>query len=515
MARGNHEPAGYPEGEALQSFVSRRQRVGQIWKTLFLAATVVGIIALLALLYNVINQSFGYVAYQNQVDPQALILDYYKKQMLDAPRKVTSEDDTELVAGISNRPTAIGFFGYAYYAENAASLKLMSVDGVAPSADTVASAQYELVRPLYIYSSASVLREKPQVAGFIQYYLANANAEVAQVGYFPAPQEALAASQQAWARASGGSAQALPASTAAGGDITVAGSSTVAPLTQRVAEGFAAQGFAGQVKVDITGTGLGFKAFCEGRADLANASRTWTREELLGCRAAGRELVEFRVGTDGLAVVTSAKNSFLQNVTREQLRAIFTTADKWSDVDPSWPAKPILRYIPGTASGTLDFFVANVWPKTLAEAPQADQIAMLTANISAGRLRALAAQKPLTERTNEELVQLLTDEVVKPKIAATWTLIESIFNKAEIETQALLIPNSRLNFRSWVTGAFLASPQSSKPELAGVRTAIFGSLWVTLIAFLFSVPLGVGRRHLPRRIRRQQPVGPGHRDQHQ
>lgn len=128
----------------------------------------------------------------------------------------------------------------------------------------------------------------------------------------------------------------------------------------------------------------------------------------------------------------------------------------------------------------------------LEAAPQADQIAMLKAQISAGRLRALEAQQPLTERSSAELAELLTAEVIKPKIAASWSLVESLFERGRIEAETRLIPNARLDFRSWVTGSFLTSPQSSKPELAGVRTAIFGSLWVTLIAFLFSVPLGVG-----------------------
>ncbi len=52
MAKGTGESGGYPEGNKLQSFVTGRQRTAQIWRTLFLAATVVGIIVLLALLYN-------------------------------------------------------------------------------------------------------------------------------------------------------------------------------------------------------------------------------------------------------------------------------------------------------------------------------------------------------------------------------------------------------------------------------------------------------------------------------
>ena len=77
-----------------------RKRTGQIWHSVFLAATVVGVIALLALLYNVINESFGYVAYQNEVDPSTLTLNYYKDQVLSAKRLATSEDDSELVKGI-------------------------------------------------------------------------------------------------------------------------------------------------------------------------------------------------------------------------------------------------------------------------------------------------------------------------------------------------------------------------------------------------------------------------------
>ena len=82
--------------------------------------------------------------------------------------------------------------------------------------------------------------------------------------------------------------------------------------------------------------------------------------------------------------------------------------------------------------------------------------------------------------------------MIKPKIVATWNLIDSMFDRPAIEAAALEIPNARLEFRSWVTPSFLTSPQSSKPEYAGVRTAILGSLWVVFIAFIFSVPLGVG-----------------------
>jgi ABC-type phosphate transport system substrate-binding protein len=277
----------------------------------------------------------------------------------------------------------------------------------------------------------------------------------AATGFFPAPQTLVDVGIEQLERAAGPSNAAPGAMT---GDILTAGSSTVAPLTQIAGEGFKAAGFGGAVGVDISGTAAGFEAFCSGRADLVNASRAATREEILKCRKAGRPLLEFRVATDGLAVVTSAQNDFLDGVSSEQLQRIFTAADRWSDIDPSYPAEPILHYTPGRESGTLDFFVSTIFPSTLAEAPRADRIAMLEANVSAGRARALAATKPLEQRSDAELIRLLTDEVVKPRIAATWSLVESMFNRAAIEEAALEIPNSRLHFRSWVTADFLTSP---------------------------------------------------------
>ncbi len=124
--------------------------------------------------------------------------------------------------------------------------------------------------------------------------------------------------------------------------------------------------------------------------------------------------------------------------------------------------------------------------------PVDDQLALLKSRLSAGRIRALEAQQPLAGRTADQLAELLTAEVVRPEIAQTWTLVESLFSRAEIAAAVESIPNASLDFRSWVTADFLGSPQSSKPELAGVRTAILGSLWVVLIAALCAVPLGVG-----------------------
>ena len=148
------------------------------------------------------------------------------------------------------------------------------------------------------------------------------------------------------------------------GDIASAGSSTVYPLSERMAERFADEGYAGSITIDSIGTGGGFERFCKtGETDIANASRAIKDEELANCQAIGREPVEFRVGTDGVAVVVSKDNTFLTGVTANELAMIFSTAVQWSDVNPNWPDQPILRFSPGTDSGTFDFFVEVVLGK--------------------------------------------------------------------------------------------------------------------------------------------------------
>ena len=119
----------------------------------FLGSHAVGLLALAALLLNVTNDAFGYVAIQNDIEEEVLIVNHYKEKMLAAPRTLPSEDDQKLADNIASRPTAIGFFGYSFYKDNADSLTLLSVDGVQPDEATVESAEYLLSRPLYLYTT--------------------------------------------------------------------------------------------------------------------------------------------------------------------------------------------------------------------------------------------------------------------------------------------------------------------------------------------------------------------------
>jgi phosphate transport system substrate-binding protein len=148
------------------------------------------------------------------------------------------------------------------------------------------------------------------------------------------------------------------------GNIITAGSSTVFPLSERMAERFKEEGYSGTITIDSIGSGAGFERFTvAGETDIANASRGIKAAEIENAREIGREPIEFRVGTDALAVTVSKENTFLKNVTMDELARIFSSAELWSDVNPSWPNQPILRFIPGTDSGTFDYFSEEVFDK--------------------------------------------------------------------------------------------------------------------------------------------------------
>lgn len=153
------------------------------------------------------------------------------------------------------------------------------------------------------------------------------------------------------------------------GDIVVAGSSTVYPLTEAMAERFVDEGYSGNITIDSIGSGAGFERFCvAGESDISNASRPINEEEIANCQSIGREPLEIRVGTDALAIVVNPANDWVDDLTIEQLAMIFSAdVTNWSEVDPNWPDVPILRFSPGTDSGTFDYFIEAVMAETYGE----------------------------------------------------------------------------------------------------------------------------------------------------
>lgn len=164
------------------------------------------------------------------------------------------------------------------------------------------------------------------------------------------------------------------------GDIIVAGSSTVFPLTERMAERFRDEGYAGNITIDSIGSGAGFERFCvAGETDISNASRAIKASEIESCSSINRAATEFRVGTDALAVVVNPNNDWIgeEGVTLAELALLFSSeTTNWSDVNPAWPAQPVKRFSPGTDSGTFDYFIEAVMDPAF---PDAGEEALLAA----------------------------------------------------------------------------------------------------------------------------------------
>jgi len=159
----------------------------------------------------------------------------------------------------------------------------------------------------------------------------------------------------------------------AGGEVIVTGSSTVQPISIAVGE-LALEQSGGELAavVDGPGTGDGFAAFCEGGADINDASRPINEEEAALCEEAGIEYIELEVAIDGLTVATNPANSAITCLDVPALYALVGPESEgtanWSDntelatevgseYADVFPDLPLDISGPGEESGTYDTFV--------------------------------------------------------------------------------------------------------------------------------------------------------------
>ncbi|WP_207429271.1 PstS family phosphate ABC transporter substrate-binding protein [Pedobacter sp. SYSU D00535] len=109
-----------------------------------------------------------------------------------------SEDDNVLVKGVSSDKNALGYFGLAYYQNNADKLKLIPIDDkddsngkgpILPTIETVSNGTYQpLARPEFIYVNAKSA-DRPAVKSFVEFYLKNAGELAKEVGSVALPAE--------------------------------------------------------------------------------------------------------------------------------------------------------------------------------------------------------------------------------------------------------------------------------------------------------------------------------------
>lgn len=143
------------------------------------------------------------------------------------------------------------------------------------------------------------------------------------------------------------------------GEVSGDGSSTVAPIMEGIVEEYAGDQPKVQVTVGVSGTGGGFEKFIQGETDFSNASRPIKEEEAASLEEAGMDYTEFLLAYDGLSVVVSQENDWVEDLTVEDLKKLWVedgSTKKWSDINPEWPDEEVVFYAPGTDSGTFDYF---------------------------------------------------------------------------------------------------------------------------------------------------------------
>ena len=153
-----------------------------------------------------------------------------------------------------------------------------------------------------------------------------------------------------------------------GDTVKISGSSTVEPISTKVAELFEEVSPDVRVEVDGPGTGDGFKLFCEGETDISNASRPIKETEKSMCNDNGvTSIVELKVGIDGIAVMANVENTAVTCLSFEQLFQLIGPeaegTQTWAEASPGLPDLPLEIFGPGEESGTFDSFVEIVLEK--------------------------------------------------------------------------------------------------------------------------------------------------------
>lgn len=155
--------------------------------------------------------------------------------------------------------------------------------------------------------------------------------------------------------------------TASENKIVIDGSSTVFPISEAIAEA------AGKVEslqdlrvgVALSGTGGGFKKFCNAEIDITGASRPIKEVELERCAKNQVDFIELPIAFDGIAVVVHPENNCVDELSVEQLKKIWEPEAQgnlmsWNQIDPKCLDRKINLYGPGHDSGTFDFFTEAI-----------------------------------------------------------------------------------------------------------------------------------------------------------
>ncbi|WP_186392925.1 MULTISPECIES: substrate-binding domain-containing protein [unclassified Pannonibacter] len=193
--------------------------------------------------------------------------------------------------------------------------------------------------------------------------------------------------------------------------IQIAGSSTVLPYSSIVAEAFGENTDFATPVVESGGSSAGLKKFCEGvgenTVDIANSSRPIREAEIKACADAGvKDIIEVQIGYDGIVFASDINGNSFKFTPADWFKAlaaevvvdgnvVANTAKTWADVNPDFPAQPILAFVPGTKHGTREVFEEKVISHGCKDTGALDAF-----TAAAGGDKAAGAKKCLALRTD-------------------------------------------------------------------------------------------------------------------
>jgi phosphate transport system permease protein len=136
---------------------------------------------------------------------------------------------------------------------------------------------------------------------------------------------------------------------------------------------------------------------------------------------------------------------------------------------------------------------ALVLPRPMDQLSDAELITVIEDNLSKGAYQKADSEKPFVTRSRAERIAFVEERVLEEKVAASWSLTDSILNGSRIRAEAAKnYPQGRLKFLTWLNSNFVTLPMSSNALYNGIRTAILGSFFVVLLTIVIAFPIGVG-----------------------
>lgn len=407
-------PGQLPQGEALKKNINKRRRTGFVWRNIYIGAIVIAVIALLALIYSIVNSSYSLVAIANEVDPDTLY-----KEPVDS---LTTEEIAEVLVHLDNEQLGQIIAGSDAGDFRGNSLRIVAIENVFDLSNDDAKTYLRDNRDLTVSEAFTDHTYPEQLADMALLDLTRENWNT--LLYQNASTEVL---------------------------VNLIASNILADEANRVSllasvDSLAPEAFPYKPFDDLTAEELGQVMLLSDSTDLRGSNLRFVAVSIffeMSLDDAKTELIENRDKTAG-----------------EYLRD-FELPEGLEDV-------------------------------SILELERDDWINIMTLNFSLDEMRAV-----------------VTDKILKPRVVGTWNFVPSlskdkddlrqdVVTKEEARAAALgneleMDPEAiEFEYRWWVSGDFLDGTYNTQPELAGIRTAIIGSLYMIVITVLFSFPIGVG-----------------------